>query len=177
MYEFSSTVERRVWGLDGPEAVAGVRRHALEYGTRVAGLCGNTWPAEDDGLYSVVAQQVISEVVPFAIYARRYMELTGNKKGTVKSDGPLVQVKIGAPYEMDVWTALNRVVHASDLRVEFVTPKPQKHDHLGDLVVASLIAVSPERAEVRVCPHGIFYGLMQKLLPDNRPTQKAKQQN
>lgn len=177
MFEFPQQVEQRVWGIAGPEATAAARRTALEYGTKVAGLCGNIWPARDDGLYSIVAQQVISEVVPFAIHARRYMELTGNKKGAATSYGPLVGIKVGAPYEMDVWTALNRIVHASDLRIEFVTPKSRKHDHLGDLVIASLIAISPERAEVRVCPQGIFYGLMEKLLPDNRPAPKAKQRN
>ena len=141
---------------------------AMEYGIRVAALCGNVWPAKDDGLFAIVAQQVISEVAPFAIHARRYMELTGNKHGVIKADGPLIQVKVGAPFEMDVWKALNRIVHASDLRVEFVTPEIRKHPRLGDLVVASLIAVSPERAEVRICPQGIFYGLMKGLLPNKR---------
>ena len=173
MFEFPPETEIRTWGLEGPEAAADARKLALEYGIRMAALCGNIWPANDDGLFALVARQLISEFVPFAINARRYMELTGNKQG-VKSDGPLVRVKQGAPYELDVWTALNRAVHASSLRVEYVTPEARKHTNLGDLVVASLIAVSPERAEVRICPQGLFFGLMENFLPNNRLNPPAK---
>ena len=88
------------------------------------------------------------------------MELSGNKH--LKADGPLIRIDHGEyRYEDNIWTAVNRIVHASHINVHAVTPIPKKHDNLGDQVIAAVLITSPQRDTIALCPQGLFYGFAQ----------------
>lgn len=160
MPDFTGQVELRRQGVRGGNTSAHARAQAVLHGIRLSALCGNVWPAKDDGLSQLVAEQIISELMSFAIHARRYMELSGNKN--LRVDGPLIRIDLpNYRYEMDVWTAVNRIVHAAEIEVHSVTPDQTKHDNLGDLIVANAMITSPERHTIVVCPQGLFYGFGQ----------------
>jgi hypothetical protein len=123
------------------------------------------WPAKDDGLSQIVSDEIIAELMAFAIHARRYMELTGNKE--LSADGPLLKIQLpDYRYEKNIWTIVNRLVHSSEVQVHSVTADPIKHDHLGDLVIAVATVTSPQRDTVAICPQGMFYGFAQSPLAD-----------
>jgi len=139
----------------------------MRHGVVLSGLCGNIWPAYDDGLHQLVADAIVRELTDFALYARRYMELMGVKEG-IESDGPLLGIKDDCKLEKDVWTAVNRIVHAVRLEAQFVTSNPVKHDNLGDLHFARVKVTSKQMATVCVCPQGLFYGFMRDDLTGNQ---------
>ena len=147
-------------GVLGGAVAEHTRRKALEHGVRLCALCGNIWPANDDGLHQIVADEVIRELTQFALYARRYMEMMDcHKEGVLQVDGPLLEVAAdGVLYEKDVKTAINRILHARSMRVQFVTPDPVKHTALGDQILLHVQITSKQMATVHVCPQGLFYG-------------------
>lgn len=153
-------VELRTLAVGAGDAIAHARSQALLQGVRLSALCGNVWPLRDDGLGQLVADEIIAELVAFAINARRYLELVDQK--TLKADGPILKIDLpDYRYEANIWTAVNRIVHASELRVVSVERAQQtapKHDNLGDLQVACVQVTSPQRDTVAVCPQGLFYG-------------------
>ncbi|MDA1285963.1 MAG: hypothetical protein O3A08_05960 [Proteobacteria bacterium] len=168
-HEFPETVELRTHSVQGGDT-SNARAKAMLHGIRLSALCGNIWPANDDGLSKLVTEEIISELMAFSIHARRYMELTDNKV-SLRSDGPLFKIAAERyKYEMNLWTAVNRVVHSSRIEIDFVTPYATKHDNLGDLLVAAALITSPQRDTVAVCPSDLFYGMCQS--PLTSPTQK-----
>ncbi|MFN3527272.1 MAG: hypothetical protein ACK4YU_14400, partial [Paracoccus sp. (in: a-proteobacteria)] len=152
-------VELRTAGVLGGDVAGETRVAAMRHGVRLSGLCGNVWPANDDGLHRLVADAIVRELTDFSLYARRYMELMGVKEGVV-SDGPLISIKDDGKFEKDVWTAVNRILHAARLDAQFATSEPEKHDHLGDLHFVQVKVTSKQMATVNVCPQGLFYGFM-----------------
>lgn len=167
MPTFPATVELRTAGVLGGDVPLETRRAAMRHGVVLSGLCGNIWPAYDDGLHQLVADAIVRELTDFALYARRYMELMGVKEG-IESDGPLLGIKDDCKLEKDVWTAVNRIVHAVRLEAQFVTSNPVKHDNLGDLHFARVKVTSKQMATVCVCPQGLFYGFMRDDLTGNQ---------
>ncbi|MBK0327687.1 hypothetical protein I5535_10280 [Rhodobacteraceae bacterium F11138] len=160
MHEFVGSVELRRQGVRGGDSASNARSQAVLHGLRLAALCGNIWPADDDGLSQLVSEQIITELISFSINARRFMEISGHKN--LKAEGPLIRIsQNGYKYENDVWTAVNRVVHADKIEVHYVTPVTRKFENLGDLVVANAMITSPQRDTVSVCPEGLFIGFCQ----------------
>jgi hypothetical protein len=162
---FSETIVRKT-GHDLARAGQHAREQSLIHGMRMAALAGNVWPMADGGLLEKVSEELIVELIAFSVNTRRLMEMLKAKKGSITADGPLFDIRTGEyPIEKDVWTAVNRVLHASQLNVTTVHVPTKKHVNLGDQIVANVVITSPERTEVCVCPQGLFYAIA------NDPTQ------
>lgn len=161
MDDQSPTVELRRVNVRRGHAASHARHQAVMHGMRLSALAGNTWPANDDGLSQFVVEEAHNELMSFAINARRYMELTGHKHLGI--DGPLRQITTSDyRFEKNLWTAVNRIVHAAKIEFHCVTtPTTQKHTNLGDLVLVCAMVTSPQRDTIAVCPQGIFYGFAQ----------------
>ena len=146
-------------GRNNVEAATHAKDQAFLHGLRMCALAGNIWPLQGDGVLRVVSEELLTELMAFSIHTRRFMEMLRMKKGAVTADGPLVKIQSQEhPYENDVWTAVNRVLHSSEMKVTTVQVETSKHSNLGDMLIANVLITSPERNKVSVCPQGIFYG-------------------
>lgn len=160
MSEEPQMVEIRYEGVRAANDTQHARAQALLHGIRLAALCGNIWPRDDDGLSKLIGEEVLNELLAFAINARRFLELRDMKHLNIQE--PLHRINLPEyRYETSVWTAVNRVVHANEMRVVLVerprVAKP-KHDNLGDLVIACVQVTSPQRDKIAICPQALFFG-------------------
>ena len=108
----------------------------------------------------VVSEELLTELMTFSIHTRRFMEMLHLKKGGITAQGPLIKIATEKyVYETDLWTAVNRVLHSSEMKVTTVQVETTKHPNLGDMHVANVLITSQERNQVCVCPQGLFYAL------------------
>lgn len=97
-----------------------------------------------------------------------------HREGVFLSDGPLLKLTDKEiAYEMDGKKAINRILHAKSMKVQFVMPEAVKHTELGDLAVLHVQVTSKQMATVHVCPQGLFYGFARTDLT-NLPAHQEK---
>ena len=128
---------------------------------RVAALSGNIWPDANEVYIEGVVGELLSEIVIFAVHARRYLELK-NIKGK-RLEGSLfviVPEARSAEYETDLWTAVNKIIHSRRMSVFTVERDPVRFSALGDRVIAHVEVQSDRGDAVLICPTALVHALL-----------------
>ncbi|MDP3959140.1 MAG: hypothetical protein Q8Q26_03540 [Pseudorhodobacter sp.] len=133
----------------------------MVHGIRLAALAGNIWPHANENYIDIIVDELLTEIVIFAVHSRRYLELT--KIVGVKLEGSLFVLAPEArtaEYETDLWDAINRVIHSRRMSVFTVERDSLRFPNLGDRVIAHIEVQSDRGDAVLICPTALVHALL-----------------
>ncbi|MDQ2094710.1 hypothetical protein [Rhodalgimonas zhirmunskyi] len=140
---------------------------ALDLGVRLAGICGNIWPADDELFVRRIEQQIIDTAFQFAFNVRRVLDFE-LKEYSIPRDtkipvGELWKLEINQPLvRPDLRKACNKLVHAEHVAAISWINGNERFTSLRDRRFSHLEIKADANSVYHVCPYSMVYAFLSR---------------
>ena len=149
------------------EAVA---RHSVsrasDEAARLWALASAQYPADNALILDTVAASMIEVISAFALNARRALELLPRERFAFEQARWVWSPSAGGEVVGDLWDALNRIIHARELKVGFeLLPNDLSVLDSGSRVIPYVQAATDRKALAFVDPFALSHAFLYQVLP------------
>lgn len=141
--------------VSAEDAVDRARRAALQKAVLISAMCRNAWPRSPRELVLVASEELLEQLLEFALHARRYMEIKQAKK--LPMTEPYWEGStLSPPSELsaDGWTIVNRLLHHRHF--ELIAWDKRERDAPSERRVFPFAKVTSDQgAELCFCPDAL----------------------